>query len=106
MNALSVGLQYGAQKRNQRAFGVGAGDMNNGRQPLLRVTESNQQAAHPVKRQIDALWVQASQDREESRAAVRIYRHVTDQAVLTGPALRMACLALRDWRPDWHPWSP
>ncbi len=53
-----------AHERDGRAFAVGAGDMDHGRQPPLRMVERGQNAPHPIERQVDQLGVQRREPRE------------------------------------------
>src|SRR5262249_42405169 len=54
-------FQHRAQERDGRALAVGAGDMNHGREPPLRVAEPLQQLKHSIEREIDPLGMEREQ---------------------------------------------
>ena len=58
MDALAGSLQHGLQQRRSRALAVGAGNMNDGGQPVLRIAELGQQRLDAAERQIHAPRVQ------------------------------------------------
>ena len=97
VHAPSVCFQHRAQEGDQRALGIGTRDMDHRRQPLFGIAQSRQQAAHPVEGEIDALLVQAAQDRKQRRAAGLDGRHATDQEDRTLSPLRTACPASAEW---------
>ena len=65
------GLEPGAQHGDDRALAVGAGDMDDRRQPALRVAERGQEPLDAAEREVDDLRVQrgqAGEDRVAGRA--------------------------------------
>ena len=64
MHALARGLEDRAHERDGRALAVGAGDVDDRRQPPLRMAERGEQPLDAAERQIDALGMQRQQARE------------------------------------------
>ena len=58
----------GAEKGEKGTLTVGAGDMDDGRKPLLGMSEGPQETFDAAERQIDRLWVQFFQALEQRRA--------------------------------------
>ena len=65
MHFFSRRLQGGAHNGDDRALGVGAGDMDDGWQGQVRVAKGAQQPDDPVQRQVDQFWVQPRQSVED-----------------------------------------
>ena len=65
MHAVARRLQHRAHEGDGRALAVGAGDMDDRRQPPLRMAERVEHAPHPVERQVDALGMQRQQPRHD-----------------------------------------
>ena len=61
MHALAERLGDGAGEGEERAFAVGAGDMQHRRQLLLRMTERGKQPLDAPERQVDRLRMQLFQ---------------------------------------------
>ena len=64
MHPKSSGLEDRAQVGDCRAFAVGAGDMNDRRQPAFGMIEPFQDAPHPVEREIDLFRMKLRQPRD------------------------------------------
>ena len=54
-------LGDGPDEGDGRTLAVGAGNMDDGRQPVLRITQRRTQDAHPVQRQVDPLRMPRAQ---------------------------------------------
>ena len=63
MNALPRGFEHGAQERDDRTLAVGAADMDDRWQLVLRMTKGRQQPLDTRERQVDALGMQRGQPR-------------------------------------------
>ena len=68
MGALAECLSHGADKGDQRALAVGAGDMNHRRQAPLGMAKGCEQPLDAAKRQIDRLRVQRLEALEQGDA--------------------------------------
>ncbi len=65
MRAVSGGFENAFQKRDDGAFAVRARDVNDRRQPILRVAKRIQQALDAAKRQVDQLRMKCLKAREQ-----------------------------------------
>ena len=65
VNADAGGLQDGPHEGDGRALAVGAGDMDDRRQALLRIAERGEQALDALQRQVDPLGMQLEQARQQ-----------------------------------------
>jgi hypothetical protein len=61
VHALARRLQHGFEVGHGRAFAVGAGDVDDGRHPGLRVAELRQQPLDAAQREVDELGMQGPQ---------------------------------------------
>ncbi len=64
MGAVAGGFGAGAHRRDGRTLAVGAGDMDDRRQMVLRIAERRQQPLDPAERQVDLLRMQLHQPRQ------------------------------------------
>jgi len=64
MHAFAGRFEHGAHEGDGRALAVGAGNVNDRRQPPFRMIERGEQTLDPAKRQIDALGMQRQQPRQ------------------------------------------
>ena len=62
MDAVTGGFEDGPRKGGDGALAVGAGDMDDRRQPVLRIAKERQHALYAAKREVIALRM----DRRES----------------------------------------
>ena len=67
VDPVAGGFEAGAQGRDRRALAVGAGDMDDRRQLVLRIAERRQQPLDAAERQVDQLRVQRAQPRQDRR---------------------------------------
>src|SRR6266849_479204 len=61
VDAVTRRLERGAQESDGRALAVGAGDMHDRRQMLVRIAERREQPPHAVERQVDKLGMEPQQ---------------------------------------------
>ena len=71
MDAIAGRLEEGAQKGKGRALAVGAGDMDDRRQMLVRTAECREQPLYPLERQIDEPDMERLQPLENDIAGQR-----------------------------------
>ena len=85
MYTLARSLQSRAQKSDCRPLAVGPGNMDHRRQFFLRVIERSKKTLDAIERQVDALWMQRGQPRNNrvdgrhnySKTLLRHPRHET-----------------------------
>ena len=68
MNPFARRFQHRLQKGDNGAFAIGARDMDNARQFVLRAPQRFEQPLHALQRQIDDFRVEAFQPRKNIRA--------------------------------------
>ena len=66
VHALARGLEHGLEEGGRRALAVGAGDVDDGRQALLRVAELVEQPRDAAERKVDQLGMQRPQLGQQS----------------------------------------
>ena len=96
MHALAGRFKNRAHEGDGRAFAVGAGDMDQRRQFLFGMIERGKQALDAIERQIDALWMQRQEPRQNGvdcrRAGTRAHagagRLASDCGTLAGALVK------------------
>ena len=69
VDAGAAGLEAGAQRGDDRALAVGAGDVDDRRQPALGMAERGEEPLDAAEREVDDLGVQRRQPVEDRVAA-------------------------------------
>ena len=75
MDAVARRFEAGAQGRDGRALAVGAGDMDDRREPVLRVAQRGEQALDAAERQVDLFRVQAAEPGQHKLGGGRLAAH-------------------------------